>query len=63
MPVSSVERPISALRQRMLEDIAMRSLRSDTQHDYENTTTHRPAPLPNFTAVYLTSCHLDSKAA
>ncbi len=34
MPVSSVERPVSALRQRMLEDMAMRGLRSDTQHDY-----------------------------
>jgi site-specific recombinase XerD len=34
MPVSSIERPISALRQRMLEDMAMRGLRSDTQHDY-----------------------------
>src|SRR6202171_391974 len=34
MPVLSVERPVSALRQRMLEDMAMRGLRSDTQHDY-----------------------------
>ena len=34
MPVSSVERPVGALRQRMLEDIAMRGLRSHTQHDY-----------------------------
>ena len=34
MPASSVERPVSALRQRMLEDMAMRGLRSDTQHDY-----------------------------
>jgi integrase/recombinase XerD len=34
MPVSSVERPVSALRQRMLEDMTMRGLRSDTQHDY-----------------------------
>ena len=34
MPVSSVERPVSALRQRMLEEMAMRGLRSDTQHDY-----------------------------
>jgi hypothetical protein len=34
MPVSSVERPVSALRQRMLEDMAMRGLRSDTQRDY-----------------------------
>jgi len=33
MPVSTVERPVSALRQRMLEDMAMRGLRSDTQHD------------------------------
>jgi integrase/recombinase XerD len=34
MPVSSVERPVRALRQRMLEDMAMRGLRSDTQHEY-----------------------------
>jgi site-specific recombinase XerD len=34
MSVSTIERPVSALRQRMLEDMAMRGLRSDTQHDY-----------------------------
>src|ERR1700692_3270502 len=34
MSVSSIERPVSALRQRMLEDMAMRGLRSDTQRDY-----------------------------
>jgi hypothetical protein len=34
MPVTSIERPVSALRQRMLEDMAMRGLRTDTQHDY-----------------------------
>src|SRR5208337_3565905 len=34
MPVSTVEHPVSALRQRMLEDMAMRGLRSHTQHDY-----------------------------
>src|SRR6201997_2989635 len=34
MSVSSIERPISALRQRMLEDMAMRGLRSATQRDY-----------------------------
>jgi integrase/recombinase XerD len=34
MSVSFVERPVSALRQRMLEDMAMRGLRSDTQHEY-----------------------------
>jgi len=34
MSTSSVERPISPLRQRMLEDMAMRGLRSDTQRDY-----------------------------
>ena len=34
MSVSSVERPVSALRQRMLEEMAMRGLRSDTQHEY-----------------------------
>src|SRR5882724_493026 len=31
---SSVERPVGSLRQRMLEDMAMRGLRSSTQHDY-----------------------------
>ena len=34
MPVSTIERPVSALRQRMLEDMAKRGLRSHTQHDY-----------------------------
>ena len=34
MPVSTIDRPVSALRQRMIEDMAMRGLRSDTQHDY-----------------------------
>jgi hypothetical protein len=34
MPVSTIERPISALRQRMLEVMAIRGMRSDTQHDY-----------------------------
>src|SRR3979411_1018053 len=34
MPVSTIERPARALRQRMLEDMAMRGLRSDTQRDY-----------------------------
>jgi len=34
MPVSTIERPVSAQRQRMLEDMAMRGLRSDTQHEY-----------------------------
>jgi integrase/recombinase XerD len=34
MLVLSAERPVSALRQRMLEDMAMRGRRSDTQHDY-----------------------------
>src|SRR6202047_1696952 len=34
MPVSTVERPVSALRQRMLEDRGMRGLRLDTQHAY-----------------------------
>ena len=34
MSVSSVDRPVSALRQRMLDDMAMRGLRSDTQHEY-----------------------------
>jgi len=34
MPVSTIERPVSALRQRMLEDMAMHGLRADTQRDY-----------------------------
>src|ERR1700729_2918627 len=34
MSLSSVERPVSALRQRMLEDMAMHGLRSDTQRNY-----------------------------
>ena len=34
MSISSVERPVSALRRRMLEDMAMRGLRSDTQREY-----------------------------
>jgi integrase/recombinase XerD len=34
MPVPTIDRPVSALRQRMMEDMAMRGLRSDTQHGY-----------------------------
>src|SRR3954465_3470670 len=34
MPGSTIERPVTPLRQRMLEDMAMRGLRSHTQHDY-----------------------------
>src|SRR5215213_11134998 len=34
MPASTVERPVTPLRQRMLEDMAMRGLRSDTQRNY-----------------------------
>src|ERR1700761_6503349 len=34
MSVPSLERPVSALRLRMLEDMAMRGLRSATQRDY-----------------------------
>jgi hypothetical protein len=34
MSVSSVERPVSALRRRMLEDMAMRGPRSDTRHEH-----------------------------
>ena len=34
MTVSSVQRPVSALRQRMLEDMATHGLRSATQRDY-----------------------------
>jgi integrase/recombinase XerD len=34
MPVSTIERPVSPLRLRLLEDMAMRALRSDTQHEY-----------------------------
>ena len=33
MSASSVERPVSALRQPMFEDMATRGLRSETQHD------------------------------
>src|SRR5215211_3934037 len=33
MPTSTVERPVTPLRQRMLEDMAMRGLRSDTQRN------------------------------
>src|ERR1700729_2702961 len=43
MPVSSVERPVSALRQRMLEDMAMRGLRSHTQRDYVRFVRSFPA--------------------
>src|ERR1700732_3867275 len=34
MPVPTIDRPVSSLRQRMIEDMAMRGLRSDTQHEY-----------------------------
>ncbi|HEX3995331.1 MAG TPA: site-specific integrase [Acetobacteraceae bacterium] len=34
MPGSTIDRPVSALRQRMIEDMVMRGLRSDTQHEY-----------------------------
>jgi site-specific recombinase XerD len=34
MTTSSVDRPVSALRRRMLEDMAMRGLRSETQRNY-----------------------------
>ena len=34
MTTSSAERPVSPLRRRMLEDMAMRGLRSDTQRNY-----------------------------
>ena len=34
MSVSTIDRPVSALRQRMLDDMAMHDLRSDTQRDY-----------------------------
>jgi len=34
MPVPTIGRPVSALRQRMMEDMPMRGLRSDTQHEY-----------------------------
>ncbi len=33
MPVPTIDRPVSELRQRMLEDMAKRGLRSDTQHE------------------------------
>src|SRR6202162_3237564 len=34
MPAPTIDRPVSALRQRMLGDMAMRGLGSDTQHEY-----------------------------
>ena len=34
MPVSTAERPVSVLRQRMMEDMAMRGLRPHMQHDH-----------------------------
>src|SRR5246500_4097141 len=34
MSVSTIDRPVSALPQRMLDDMAMRGLRSDAQRDY-----------------------------
>jgi hypothetical protein len=34
MPVLTIDRPVSALRRCMIEDVAMRGLRSDTQHEY-----------------------------
>lgn len=34
MSGSTIDRPVRALRQRMVEDMSMRGLRSDTQHDY-----------------------------
>jgi hypothetical protein len=34
MPVPTIDRPVNGLRQRMIEDMAMRGLRSDTQHEY-----------------------------
>ena len=34
MSVSSVDRPVTPLRQRMLEDMAMRGLRQETQRNY-----------------------------
>ena len=52
MPVSSVERPVSALRQRMLEDMAMRGLRSDTQHDYVIRVVPQLRSLPWSAARY-----------
>jgi len=34
MPRSTIARPVSTLRQRMIEDMSMRGLRPDTQHEY-----------------------------
>jgi integrase/recombinase XerD len=34
MPRSTIDRPVSTLRQRMIEDMSMRGLRPDTQHEY-----------------------------
>ena len=39
MSVSTIDRPVSALRQRMLDDTAMRGLRSDTQRDYNRVVS------------------------
>ena len=44
MSVSSVDRPVSAPRQRMLDDMAMRGLRSDTQRDYIRVVRGFPVP-------------------
>ena len=34
MTTQPIDRPVTPLRQRMLDDMAMRALRSRTQHDY-----------------------------
>jgi integrase/recombinase XerD len=34
MPRSTIDCPVSTLRQRMIEDMSMRGLRPDTQHEY-----------------------------
>ena len=34
MTTASVDRPITPLRQRMIDDMALRGSRSDTQRDY-----------------------------
>jgi hypothetical protein len=41
MTLQPVSQPISPLRRRMLEDMAMRGLREETQHDYVGSVTSR----------------------
>lgn len=46
MTTHPIERPVTPLRQRMLDDMAMRSMASRTQHDYvvaRGQAAQRPA--------------------